>query len=159
MHWCMDETLAVLAMIPFIGYFFRKLHAWYHSKMEHVCHEKHCDDVHVEHPYSPYDPANWHKMQVVSKEDMEYLRGTPAPLHITIPGIVIWDPIEQSDVEERFSKELVKFFYEEAKDAGLENVTEDEVQWNTNDKAELWVQVRNKSFYHDSETCEYGWRV
>jgi hypothetical protein len=87
MHWCMDETLAVLAMIPFIGYFFRKLHAWYHKKMGHTCHEKHCDDVHVEHKFSPYhrDASCQDKMQYVSKEDMEYLRGTPAPLKITIP--------------------------------------------------------------------------
>ena len=100
MHWCMDETLAVLAMIPFIGYFFRKLHAWYHKKMGHTCHEKHCDDTHVEHtefqfsPGSPYHPDNWHKAQIVSKEDMEYLRGTPAPLKITIPVVIEEDEPE-----------------------------------------------------------------
>jgi hypothetical protein len=87
MHWCMDETLAVLAMIPFIGYFFRKLHTWYHSKMDHLCHEKHCDDVHVEHNFSPYhtDASCRGKMQRVSKEDMEYLRGEPAPLKVIVP--------------------------------------------------------------------------
>lgn len=84
MHWCMDETLALLAMIPFIGYLFRRLHAWYHKKMGHTCHEKHCEDKHVEHKYSPYDrPACGY--QKVSEEDMKYLRGTPAPLKITVP--------------------------------------------------------------------------
>ena len=158
MHWCMDETLAVLAMIPFIGYFFRKLHAWYHSKMEHVCHEKHCDDTHVDHPYSPYDPANWHKNQQVSEEDMEYLRGEPVPLKITIPNINIWDPISEEDVIERFGITLVGFMYEEAKDAGYENIASGEVEWYVNQKAELRAEVREKAFLHDYETCEYGWR-
>jgi len=90
MHWCMDETLAVLAMIPFIGYFFRKLHIWYHAKMGHTCHEKHCDEAHVEHKFSPYhnDPECRGKMQQVSEEDMKYLRGTPVPLKITIPIVI-----------------------------------------------------------------------
>lgn len=158
MHWCMDETLAVLAMIPFIGYFFRKLHAWYHKKMGHICHEKHCDAGHVEHPYSPYDRANWHKDQHVSEADMKYLRGTPAPLKITIP-VDIWDPISQEDVEERFSKDLVHFLYEEANDVGLANVTENETYWYVNQKAELRVEVRDKVFAHDYECCEYGWRL
>lgn len=48
-HWCMDETLALMAMIPFIGMFFRRMHAWWHSKFSHKCHEKTCDDTHVEH--------------------------------------------------------------------------------------------------------------
>ena len=159
-HFCTDELLALLAMIPFIGYFFRKLHAWYHAKMGHSCHEKHCDEVHVEHKFSPYhnDPECRGKMQQVSEEDMKYLRGEPVPLKITIP-ITIWDSISQEDVEERFSKDLVKFLYEEAKDAGLENLTEDEAHWYINDKAELWAVVRDKDFFHDYETCEYGWRT
>lgn len=163
MHWCMDETLALLAMIPFIGYLFRKLHVWWHTKIAHTCHEKHCDDTHAEHtefqysPGSPYHPDNRHKPIIISEEDMKYLRGTPAPLKITIP-ITIWDSISQEDVEERFSKDLVSFLYMEAKDAGLDNVTEDETYWYINEKAELRVEVRDKVFLHDSQTCEYGWR-
>jgi len=158
MHWCMDETLAVLAMIPFIGYFFRKLHAWYHAKMGHTCHEKHCDAVHVEHPYSPYDRANWHKAEHISEADMEYLRGTPAPLKITVP-VSIFDSIDQEDVAERFGNDLVIALYAEVEGAGLTNLSKDEVNWFVNDKAELWVVVREKSFYHDHQTSEYGWRV
>jgi hypothetical protein len=48
-HWCMDETLALMAMLPFIGMFFRRMHAWWHAKFSHKCHEKTCDDKHVEH--------------------------------------------------------------------------------------------------------------
>lgn len=160
MHWCMDETLAVLAMIPFIGYFFRKLHAWYHAKMGHVCHEKHCDEIHVEHKFSPYhnDPECRGKVQQVSEEDMKYLRGTPAPLKIMIP-VTIWDPISQSDVGERFGNDLVIFLYKELADIGILDVSEEEVHWYVNDKAELWVEVRDKNFFHDNETCEWGWRI
>ena len=160
MHWCMDETLAVLAMLPFIGYFFRRLHAWYHTKMGHTCHEKHCDDTHVEHTVKPYSPFGRHEgFQKVSEEDMEYLKGTPAPLRITIPNIIIWDPIDQADVGERFGNDLVIFLYKELADIGILDISEEEVHWHVNDKAGLWVQVRDKNFYHDEQTCEWGWRL
>jgi len=156
----MDETLAVLAMLPFIGYFFRKLHAWYHAKMGHTCHEKHCDDTHVEHTvkksFSPFDRPEGFVQ--VSEEDMEYLRGEPAPLKITVP-VTIWDSISQSDVGERFGNDLVIFLYKELADIGILDVSEEEVHWYVNDKAELWVQVRDKNFFHDYETCEWGWRI
>ncbi len=156
MHWCMDETLAVLAMIPFIGYFFRKIHAWYHSKMGHTCHEKHCEDKHVDHPYSPYDRSQWHKALQLSEEDMEYLRGTPAPLKITIP-VTIWDPIDQDDVSERFGNDLVVFLYKEVADAGITNdLSKDEVHWYVNDKSEVMVEVQGKIFYHDCECWRLG---
>lgn len=48
-HWCMDETLALMAVLPFIGFYFRRVHAWYHAKYGHKCHEKTCDEKHVEH--------------------------------------------------------------------------------------------------------------
>lgn len=164
MHWCMDETLALLAMIPFIGYMFRKLHVWWHTKVGHTCHEKHCDDTHAEHeefqfsPGSPYHRDNWHKPVIVSEEDMEYLRGTPVPLKITIP-VSIWDAISEEDVEERFGKDLVKYLHEEVADAGLGFVPKDMRYWYVNEKGELRVEVQNKVFLHDYECCEYGWRV
>jgi len=48
-HFCMDEALMIMAMVPFIGVAFRKVHTWYHSKFNHKCHEKTCDDTHVKH--------------------------------------------------------------------------------------------------------------
>jgi hypothetical protein len=30
MHWCADETMALMASIPFLGYALRRLHAWWH---------------------------------------------------------------------------------------------------------------------------------
>lgn len=150
MHWCMDETLAVLAMLPFIGYFFRKLHAWYHAKMGHTCHEKHCDDIHVEHtvkPYSPFDrPAEGY--QRVSEEDMEYLRGEPAPLKILVP-IDIWDSISEEDITERYGREIVD---------DARSYLAGKLNWFVNDKADLMVQGQERTFIHDSECCEHGWR-
>lgn len=157
MHWCMDETLAVLAMIPFIGYFFSKIHAWYHTKMGHTCHEKHCDDTHAEHKYSPFDRPSC-GYQKVSEADMEYLRGIPAPLKILAP-VTIWDDISEEDVTERFGKDLVKFLYEEVEEAFGFSVDKEHIYWYVNEKAELRVEVQNKVFLHDYECCEYGWRV
>jgi hypothetical protein len=45
----MDEIIAFMAMLPFIGIFFRRIHTWLHGKLNHKCHEKTCDDTHVEH--------------------------------------------------------------------------------------------------------------
>lgn len=48
-HICLDEIMMFMAMFPFIGFYFRKVHAWYHAKFNHKCHEKTCNDVHLEH--------------------------------------------------------------------------------------------------------------
>jgi len=32
MHWCANETMALMAMLPVVGYLFRKIQVWYHSK-------------------------------------------------------------------------------------------------------------------------------
>lgn len=48
-HFCADELFMLMAMIPFIGIFFRKVHAWWHAKFNHKCHEKSCHDNHVDH--------------------------------------------------------------------------------------------------------------
>lgn len=74
-HFCMDEVLMFLAMIPFIGMFFRKLHAWWHKKINHASHKK----------YSPYDRVPYEK---ISEEDAKYLRGKPVPPKITIPVVI-----------------------------------------------------------------------
>lgn len=49
MHFCSDEILMFLAVIPFIGAFFRKIHNWYHVKFKHKCHEKSCESKHAVH--------------------------------------------------------------------------------------------------------------
>jgi hypothetical protein len=130
MHWCMDETLAVLAMIPFIGYFFRKLHIWYHTKLGHTCHEKHCDSAHAEHPHT-----------------VEHVEGSA------------WDSISQEDVGERFGNDLVIFLYKELADIGILDISQEDVLWYVNDEGEVRAEVRGKTFLHDFHTCEWGWRL
>lgn len=48
-HICMDEILMFLAIFPFIGIYFRRVHAWYHAKFHHKCHEETCNAAHAEH--------------------------------------------------------------------------------------------------------------
>jgi len=38
-HFCADELLMILAMIPFIGAAFHKVHVWYHKKFKHKDHK------------------------------------------------------------------------------------------------------------------------
>lgn len=51
-HFCTDELIAIIAMLPFIGYYFNKLHTWYHLKFKHKCHEISCQSTHVKHEES-----------------------------------------------------------------------------------------------------------
>lgn len=59
-HWCPDETLALFSALPFIGYFFAKLHAWWHQKFHHPCHTDGCQNTHVDHVEltEAYNPGN-----------------------------------------------------------------------------------------------------
>jgi len=33
MHWCLDETLALLSLFPVIGYCYIKIKAWFFKKI------------------------------------------------------------------------------------------------------------------------------
>ena len=57
MHWCNDESLALMSVIPFIGVYFRRAHAWLHSKLNHKCHTKGCPETHTDHFQSRLDEA------------------------------------------------------------------------------------------------------
>jgi len=37
-HFCADELLMLMAMVPFIGMYFKRLHLWYHTKVKHKDH-------------------------------------------------------------------------------------------------------------------------
>lgn len=128
MHWCMDETLAVLAMIPFIGYFFRKLHLWYHAKMGHTCHEKHCDATHAEHVASTEFPA------VVQSE---------------------WDLIPQEDVAERYGDGVVVDLYATLAKYNIINLGDNEVWWYVRENRDMLVGVRNRLFNFNAATSEW----
>ena len=34
-HWCYQETEALFAAVPFVGYYLRKVHYWWHSLRKH----------------------------------------------------------------------------------------------------------------------------
>lgn len=48
-HFCSDELFALMSLIPIIGIFFKKIHIWWHKKFNHKCHEKGCEQEHVDH--------------------------------------------------------------------------------------------------------------
>ena len=86
-HFCSDELLMILAMIPFIGIFFTKIHNWWHLKFGHKCHEKGCGSKHVEH-YNPYDKKHWHQPEQVTAEDANLLSNKES-YSLTLRGIVV----------------------------------------------------------------------
>src|SRR5512143_3919811 len=143
MHWCMDETLAFLAMIPFIGYFFHKLHAWWHTKFHHKCHTDGCDSTHVEHDYSPFDRNNGDN--TLTRGDVLIISG--------------WDSITQDDVEERFGGCLIDDLIGDDYLLGLDDQrpADDEFRWFVNDKQHLRAVFRERVFTHDDDCCEHGW--
>lgn len=64
-HFCADEMLMLMAMIPFIGIFFRRLHVWWHSKFNHKCHHvTPCQEHHVDHVHDT-------KPGYLTREDMD----------------------------------------------------------------------------------------
>ncbi len=143
MHWCMDETLAFLAAIPFIGYLFHKLHVWWHKKFHHKCHKDGCDSDHVEHTYSPFDRNN--DDNLLTKGDVLILTG--------------WDSIIEEDVAARFGDDIIEDLISD--DCLLdvdERPADDEFRWFVNDRQHLRAVFRERVFAHDDECCEHGWR-
>lgn len=47
-HFCADELMMIMAMVPFVGVAFRRLHTWYHIKFKHHCHSN-CQENHSHH--------------------------------------------------------------------------------------------------------------
>lgn len=41
MHWCHEEMLALLSLIPFATYYVAYLRAWWHAKYGHKCDKHH----------------------------------------------------------------------------------------------------------------------
>lgn len=82
-HFCADELFMLLAMLPFIGVFFRKFHVWWHAKVNHAQHSTRVIDVETRSPeevvrFAPtFRPPH---VELVSENDMQYLQGTPAPI-------------------------------------------------------------------------------
>jgi len=129
-HWCADETLMLLSMLPFIGFFFKKIHAWWHKNSLHKCHEDHCNDVHAEH---------------VLEEKV-----APAPIED-------WDQVDQTLVEERFGSALIEGLKRCLLYYGLNEVVETESTWFVDSNGAVKVKVRNNEFIHDDHCNADGW--
>ena len=122
MHWCMDETLAVLAMIPFIGIFFGKVHTWWHKRFQHKCHEEGCKAEHVEHTSVP----------VVFEKENE------------------WDSICEEDLEERFGEDLLSNLMVEIMFSPLDYPVEGEAHCFVNgDNSTVTVHLKERVFLCD----------
>jgi hypothetical protein len=134
MHWCMDETLAVLALLPIIGFLFRKIHNWYHNTFHHKCHHQGCEEqhlVHVAHDHGPEPEA------------------APAEL---------WNSITPEYVEGRFGGCIMDDLIGDHRLLKVEERPEDEeFTWFVNDKQELKAVFRDREFIHGYNQCEHGW--
>lgn len=167
MHWCMDETLAVLAMLPVIGFLFSKLHVWWHKRFHHKCHEKGCHDTHVEHCHMPANiphgkvgegQCEQHPL-VIHDEGPEPEEYFSINDHGWGAGVKSeWDAITQETVEARFGAELVQDLRGTLKGrAGLINLEDHEVCWYINEQRELKAEIRGRQFIHGWNQCEHGW--
>lgn len=74
-HWCADETLMVLSMIPFIGLFFNRIHMWYHIKFKKkkCCNEERCSMpeslAHILHGKAGEGQCKEHPLENVNEKD------------------------------------------------------------------------------------------
>ena len=48
-HICHVEILMLMSMVPFIGIYFYRIHAWIHKIFNIKCHTKNCDDSNLDH--------------------------------------------------------------------------------------------------------------
>jgi hypothetical protein len=145
MHWCMDETLAVLALLPVIGFLFRKLHTWWHNHFHHKCHEDGCNEQHLMHVVHDEGPE---PEDYFSINDHGWGAGCKPE----------WDCITQETIEARFGADLVQDLRNTLKGKpGLINLEDHELNWHINSKQELKVEVRGREFIHGYNQCEHGW--
>ncbi len=146
MHWCMDETLALLSVIPFIGYFFAKIHNWWHSKFGHKCHEAACQATHVEHSEEgtarltlnienniPLDSFTWtiDKLWDAANFDQD-----------------LYDLISKEDLDERLGPITDKLILKIESDLDS-NFTNDEFRWFINGHSRVRATFHGRTFLHD----------
>lgn len=127
-HWCADETIALFSALPFIGFFFAKLHTWWHKKFGHPCHEEGCKGTHALH---------------VEVEE-SYNPGSD------------WDALSQDDMEERFGGCLIDDLIGDHQLLGVEVRPHDgEFFWFINGYGGVQAKFRGKTFTVDDELLWY----
>ncbi len=134
MHWCMDETLALMAMIPFIGIIFAKIHNWWHAKFGHKCHEESCQETHAEH------------------------EGLEIKDNLTCTIDTLWDAgnydhdlydlISKEDLDERLGPITDKLFYKLQFDLD-EFLKKEDFRWFINGHSRVRATFRGRTFLHD----------
>src|SRR5208282_1140260 len=140
-HFCSDELIAILAMIPFIGIFFRRFHTWYHKKTNHPSHALVCD-----HHVEPVEPAT---VLVQCAHGKTLLQNCNDCLPWSHEGIE-WDEMLLEDIEEKFGSDTVqslldhKFFKEFVTDL-------DEVIWMVNGEGYLQARCNGRIFLRNHE--------
>jgi len=121
MHWCADETFALLALLPFVGIYFYRLHAWYHKKFNHKCHTHNCNEHHIEH----ID----YKSPVVSS--------------------ISFDQISDIDLEERRGKEITQSLLSTFPNLELNKFLDtDKVKWYISDHQDVMAFCQDRWFYY-----------
>lgn len=122
MHWCTDETLMLLSLLPFIGIFFRKIHTWWHKNSSHKCHDDSCNSDHVEHVTEiKYSPARE------------------------------WDEADQSVIEERYGELVVNKLAINIFLLGVDRVPRvGEFRWFVNSNRNLKALFRGVTFNYDA---------
>jgi hypothetical protein len=134
-HWCNQETealLILLSTIPFIGLFFKRLHARFHAKWNTICgnkcHEEGCQDTHAAHVKveEPYNPGN------------------------------DWDALTLDEAFERFGLRLIDDLMCDTKLLGVDECPFDnEFTWFINGFGGLRAKCRGKTFTIDDELLWY----
>lgn len=134
-HWCADETFMLLTMLPFIGFFFKKIHAWWHTKSAHKCHDEHCDAAHVEHIEEPADEPTFSSFPMDE-----------------------WDEVPVELIKEKFGEEVVLKLRMNPLRLGLIDVpSEKDFRWYVSSLgAAKAVLIFQREYVHD-DFCPEGW--
>jgi hypothetical protein len=154
MHWCMDETLALLSVIPFIGYIFAKMHNWWHAKFGHKCHEGSCQSTHVDH--SEDGIAHLH-FNVVNNVPLDSFTFTIDRLWDAANyDQDLYDLISKEDLQERLGPIADKLIHKLEFDLDrFLNVNE--FRWFINGYGRVRATFHGRTFLHDEFSVNHTW--
>lgn len=153
MHWCIDETLALLSIIPFMGYFFGKLHAWWHVRFSHKCHEKNCNQVHNIHCKMPANiPHGLYNQEQCEQHPQE----DTTKLRLVVPEG--FDAICVEDAEEKFGVDIIDHLLDDKQLLKYDGFVSDTYfgWWVSDDGCSLIATFQYRKFIHHKHNS-YVW--